>query len=313
MAFAAAPGYGNLSTGAFSPTIFSAKALKAFRRSSVIEAVTNTDYFGEISGYGDTVKIMNEPEITIDAYTRGSINTTQDLADVDFSITVDKANRFQFAIDDIERKHSHVNFEELASNRAAFKLKDTFDSEVLSFMATSAPTDNRVGTTSVSVRVNVNATPSATAFTPLGILNRLKRMMDVLNIPNDGRYFVADPVFYEQLGDENSKLMATYYTGENKSPLFNGLVTDQPLRGFKLYESNSLPTGGAGPTATHGSTDYGTIIAGHMSAVATVSQITKTEKFRSQERFADVVRGLHVYGRGVIRDESLFVVRYATA
>jgi hypothetical protein len=43
MAFPAAPGYGNLPNGNFSPTIFSQKALKAFRKVSVVEDITNTD------------------------------------------------------------------------------------------------------------------------------------------------------------------------------------------------------------------------------------------------------------------------------
>ena len=313
MAFPAAPGYGNLPTGNFSPVIFSQRALKSFRKSSVVEGITNTDFFGEISNYGDVVRIMREPDITVTPYVRGDNNVTQDLSDLDFTITVDKANRFQFAVEDIEMKHSHINFEELASNKAAYEMKDVFDREVLTFMADQAPSGNRIGTTSVSVRVNTGATPSATQFTPLGIMARIKRLMDVANIPSDSRYWVADPVFYEQLNDENSKILDASITGESESPLYNGLVTDRPLRGFKLYESNNLPVGGTGPTASFGSTNFGTILAGHMSAVATVSQIAKTEKFRSQTRFADVVRGLHVYGRGVIRAESLYVIRYATA
>ena len=62
MAFQTAAGYGNLPNGNFSPTIFSKKAQLAFRKSTVVEAVTNSDYFGEISGYGDTVEIIKEPK-----------------------------------------------------------------------------------------------------------------------------------------------------------------------------------------------------------------------------------------------------------
>lgn len=43
MAFPSAPGYGNLPNGAFSPVIYSKKAQMAFRKSSVCQAVTNTD------------------------------------------------------------------------------------------------------------------------------------------------------------------------------------------------------------------------------------------------------------------------------
>lgn len=328
MAFPSSPGYTNLANGAFSPTIFSQRAIKEFRKVSVVEDVTNTDYFGEISNYGDTVKVIKEPDITVTAYTRGAQPTTQDLVDNEITLTVDKANMFQFAIDDIEMQHSHVNFEQLASNRAAYELKDAFDSEVLTFMGQSASYAGVGGTkngaylgstwagsveTLAAVLVNATVTTATagygtTKFNPAALFARAKREMDLKNIPAENRFFVGDPYFYEQLGAEDNKLLSADYA--EKGILRNGRISDGLYRGFKLYESNNLPTFGTGITAADGSTNGGTLIFGHKSAVATVSQIAKSEKFRSQNRFADVVRGLHLYGRGVIRPEALYVVRY---
>ena len=42
----------------FLPSVYSKKVLNFFRKASVIEAITNTDYSGEISAYGDSVKII---------------------------------------------------------------------------------------------------------------------------------------------------------------------------------------------------------------------------------------------------------------
>lgn len=311
MAFDRAAGYQNLPNGSFVPTIFSQKALKEFRKTSVVEDITNTDYFGEISNFGDTVRIMREPDIMITEYKRGQKVETQPLNDTDFTITVDKANKFQFAIDDLEQKQSHINFETLASNKAAYNLRDKYDTEVLNYITTVAKSTNYLGTTSASVRVATGATPNGTTiFTPLGIMARIKRLMDLANIPTDGRFMVADPVFYEQLNDENSKLLNNDFT--DKGILRNGRIAEGTVRGFKMYESNNLPAGGLGPDATSGAADYGVLVFGINSAVATVSQISKTESFRSPDTFADVVRGLHMYGRGVIRPEGLYVVRYAT-
>ena len=58
MAFTSAAGYANLPNGNFVPQIFSQKVLKFFRRASVVEDITNTDYTGEIENFGDTVKII---------------------------------------------------------------------------------------------------------------------------------------------------------------------------------------------------------------------------------------------------------------
>ena len=135
MAFKTAAGYGNLPNGNFSPIIYSQKVQQAFRKSSVAESITNSDYFGEIANFGDTVKIIKEPEITVKEYARGVNIQPQDLDDEDFSLVVDKANYFAFKIDDIEEAHSHVNFESLASDRAGYRLKDQHDMEVLGYLS----------------------------------------------------------------------------------------------------------------------------------------------------------------------------------
>ena len=94
MAFATASGYGNLPNGNFSPVIYSKQVQLAFRKASIVEAITNSDYFGEIAAQGDTVKIIKEPEISVSAYQRGTQISTQNLDDEDFTLVVDKANYF---------------------------------------------------------------------------------------------------------------------------------------------------------------------------------------------------------------------------
>jgi hypothetical protein len=80
------------------------------------------------------------------------------------------------------------------------------------------------------------------------------------------------------------------------------------VRGFRIYMSNNLPIIGTGPgtVATGGSAaNFGVIIAGHDSAVATASQIEKVETYRDNDSFSDVVRGLHLYGRKLLRPEAV--------
>ena len=115
MAFTRAGGYQNLPSGNFVPTIFSQKVLKFFRRASVAEAITNTDYAGEIENFGDTVNIIQEPSITVRDYARGTTVNTEDLSDDQVQLTVDQGNYFAFKVDDIEERHSHLNFEALAT------------------------------------------------------------------------------------------------------------------------------------------------------------------------------------------------------
>jgi len=343
----------NLPNGNFSPVIYSQKVQKAFRKSSVCEAITNTDYTGEISQFGDSVRIIKEPEITINTYERGTNLSTQALADADFTMIVDQANYFQFAIDDIEAAHSHVNFMDLATDRAAYKLADTFDAEVLGYMSgwktpsawerrdasgdtngtkanSGAGHDELLAANSLDITdfggsdlgaVATEATSipilagggAAGITSPLEILNRMARLMDQANVDQSGRWFVADPVFYEVLMDENSKFINNDYTSAGTDILRNGKVTDGLIRGFRMYKSNNLPYEGNGPgiAATGGSeTHFGVIIAGHDSGVASAQQLAKTETFRSPTTFADQVRGMQLYGRKILRPEGIVTAMY---
>ncbi len=135
MAFQTTSGYGNLPNGNFSPVIYSKQVQLAFRKSTVVGDITNSDYFGEIANQGDTVRIIKEPEISVKEYARGTQVTAQDLDDEDFNLVVDKANYYAFKMDDIEEAHSHVNFMDLATSRAAYRLADQYDQEVLGYMA----------------------------------------------------------------------------------------------------------------------------------------------------------------------------------
>jgi len=156
MAFTAAAGYGNLPNGNFSPIIYSKQVQLAFRKGSVAEAITNSDYFGEIANMGDSVKVIKEPEITVKAYSRGTTITPQDLDDEEFSLTIDKANYFAFKVDDIEEAHSHINFQQLASDRAAYRLADQFDQDVLGYM--SGFTQSAIHGSPDTVNTTVNGT-----------------------------------------------------------------------------------------------------------------------------------------------------------
>jgi hypothetical protein len=343
MAFQAAANWHNLPNGVFSPTIFSRKAQKAFRKSSVVEGITNSDYFGEISAFGDSVRIIKEPEIIVRQYARGTSLVRQDLVDEDFSLIVDKANYFMFGVDDIEEKQSHVNWMDMATDRAGYKMRDTYDSEVLAYMSgyvwnrdtglwtvnttpTGTPNQSTAGTdewltrnkltradfvaggaTTDSIAVGTTGTYDAT---PLQILNRMNRKLNELNVDKEGRWVVVDPVFVEKLLDENSKLVnADYAPGQNGNEgLFNGQLSANKIRGFTIYESNNLPRIGNGPgnPDTNGNaTDYGIILAGHNSAVATASQLKQTEKYRDPDSFGDLVRGMQLYGRKILRSEAL--------
>ena len=317
MAFTTSSGYGNLPSGNLAPSIFSQKVLKFFRRASVAEDITNTDYTGEIENFGDTVNIIKEPTLTVSAYTRGSVVNPQDLADDQVTMTVDQANAFAFKIDDIEERHSHVNFEALATSSGAFALKRKFDANILQAMSDGA---GIAGADDASLSGGLTTTNTAlgTASAPINVetddaginlMLLMARVLDDQSIPEENRWFVAPPIFYEKMFQAGNKMAEVQVTGDASSNLRNGLATPGTLAGFRCYKSTALnSTAGTDQVTLSGvATDASenVIMAGHISSTSTASHIAKTEVVRSTESFSDVVRGLHVFGRKVLRPESI--------
>ena len=307
--------FGNSVTGQtnafFMPKVYSKKVLNFFRKASVAEAITNTDYSGDISAFGDTVRIVKEPTITVYQYERGADVTQTKLTDVEETLTVDVANAFKFKVDDIEKSMSHVNWKEVASSSAAYALKDAFDEGVIAEMFSGASTsspDHLIGSdSSTADSTMTHATNSVdllgsdgTGVDPLDLMARMARLLDDQNIPEEGRWFVAPPTFYEELSGSSSKLMSVDYNAGQGS-LRNGLVSSGKLRGFDMYKSNNIAAA---------STASGKCLAGHISACATAQAITQTEVIRDPDSFGDIVRGLHVYGADVLRSEALVAAFY---
>tara|TARA_R110002111_G_scaffold116816_1_gene178647 strand:- start:54 stop:539 length:486 start_codon:yes stop_codon:yes gene_type:complete len=156
-----------------------------------------------------------------------------------------------------------------------------------------------------------DSTPAAGDTFPLTLIARMSRLMDQQNVDTNGRWLVLDPVFIEVLKDEDSRLFQSDWGG---SGLQNGLVMNN-LHGFKVYQSNNLPSLGTGPatTGTNSSSNFGVIVAGHSSSVATAEQINKTETYRDPDSFADIVRGMHLYGRKILRPEAIATAIYHLA
>lgn len=190
-----------------------------------------------------------------------------------------------------------MNWEELATSSGAYSLKDTFDKEVLTYMV------SQVSTANPNMVYGTQASPLTVGFasgntSPLAVLNRLSRLLDEQNIPSDNRWCVAPPIFWEKMQDETSKLIGIDWqsSGSDGSILRNGKLLNGMIRGFDCYRSNNMPLDGASQNQ---------LMVGHMSSTATASQIAKVEKFRDPNSFADVVRGLHMFGRKVLRSQAM--------
>ena len=293
MAISSAAGYDNLPSGNWLPVIYSQKVQKFFRTASVVEDITNTDYAGEIDNYGDTVNIIKEPTISVSSYTRGGAINIQNLADDQLQMVVDQANAFAFKVDDIEERQAHVNWEALATSSGAYALKDKYDENVIAAMISGA------GTTVGSDGSGTDTGFDTDEADPLNIMANCAKRLNGNDVPMDNRWFLGSPEWYEQLAQSSAKLLDASVTGDASSPIRNGRVMDGLVQGFKLYMTNNF--------AASSTSNYYKILWGHMSSTATANAIAKTEVVRDPDSFADIVRGLHVFGRKVLRSEALMI------
>ena len=300
-----ATGYQNLPSGNWVPAVYSQKVQKFFRRASVVEDITNTDYAGEIENFGDTVNIVKEPTITVNDYARGQTVNTQTLADDRLQLTVDQGSYFAFKVDDIEERQSHVNWEALATSSGAYSLKKNYDYNVLKYIYDNASTSaGNTGTDGSPIDGD------AADDTLANIISAAKAVLDGNDVPEENRWFVAPPAFYKQLRKAGAKIMDQSVMADGgASSMRNGQVTDKPLFGFRLYSTNAIAvSSGAASSKTFGSAgsnEYA-FLYGHQGAVATANHIAKTELIRDPDSFSDIVRGLHVFGRKVLRTDAAY-------
>ena len=289
---------GNQANGFFIPEIYSKKVQIALRKAAVAEAICNTDYMGEISSFGDTVNIIKEPQIAVADYTRGLAVTSTALTDQELVLTVDQAKSFSFKIDDLEKRFSHINFQAIASDNAAYALRDAMDSNILAAINAGGTVTTGMGTTSTPIDIGF----ASGEVDPLNQMALAAKELDEANAPEDGRWFVAAPEWYNALSNSSSKLLSVDFNAGQGS-IRNGLVASGLLRGFQMYKSNNLPTNDLSGATPAGSATAPVALFGHMSSTAAASSMNKVETVRDTGTFSDIVRGLMVWGRKVLRPE----------
>jgi len=298
-------GVSGQTNGFFIPEIYSKKVQIALRKAAVAEAICNTDYMGEISNFGDTVNISKEPQIAVADYTRGLTVTSTDLTDQELVLTIDQAKSFSFKLDDLERRFSHVNFQAVASDNAAYALRDAMDSNILAAVSAGATVTTGMGTTGTPIDIGF----TGSKVDPLNQMALAAKELDEANAPEEGRWFVAAPEWYNALSNSASKLLSVDFNAGQGS-IRNGLVASGLLRGFQMYKSNNLPTNDLSGATPAGSATAPEALFGHISATSAASAMNKVETIRDTGTFSDIVRGLMVWGRKVLRPEIVGKIIY---
>ncbi|MFJ4617418.1 N4-gp56 family major capsid protein [Streptomyces sp. NPDC088812] len=276
-----------MAISAFKPEVWNANLLVTLEKSHVYAApgVVNREYEGDIANYGDTVHIVGLAEPTIGTYTPHVDITIEDVDDTDATLLIDQSKYFAFEVDDVEKRQAYNGGKVLTeqARKAAYKLRDVADQYVAGLMAAGVDAGNLVAEQTL-------ASPSDA----YDLLVDLGTILDTDNVPDAGRWAVVTPAFYGLL------LKDDRFVGSGDAAAAatrtNGMVGE--AAGFSIRKSNNAPNG---PGAGAGKL----VIAGYNGAVTYAEQINKTEAARKEKGFADIVKGLHLYGAKVIRPTGL--------
>jgi hypothetical protein len=297
-----------LGTNGFIPEIWSGKLVEKFYAATVLAAISNTDYEGEIKNQGDKVYIRTKPTITINDYRADGDLSVQRPEGSYVDLDINQAKYFNLILDDVMEVQSDLNVLSIWADDASEQFKITVDTAVLLGLLNTPVAANRgtaAGAITSSINLGVTGTPLAVvANSPsvgqvdiLDVILRLGQTLDEQNIPETGRWVVL-PTWASTL-IKRSELRQAYLSGDAVSMLRNGRMG--MVDRFTLYSSNLLPSGVSAGLA---SGEY-VIYAGHAHGLTFASQFTKLETIRSERTFGTLLRGLQVYGYKTVDGKAL--------
>lgn len=261
----------------FIPELWSTRLNQKLYDSLVFASCCNTDYEGEIRAAGDTVRINQVGDVTINAtYTPNSTSITPEaLNDYQTTLVIDQTPYFAFYVDDVDRAQANANVMDGAMQSAAWGLRNKADEYIAALYGDAGYTLTSTAIDSTNV---------------LALFLTMGQKLSEKNVPQEGRWAVVSPWILTKLA--LAKVLVTD-AGAAAGAWSNGF--QGRVAGFDVYESNNV--------YTSSSTYYP--LFGHRKAISFAGQINKVEAFRPEAKFADAVKGLFVYGAKVVYPDAL--------
>lgn len=287
-------------SGTFIPAIWSGKLIEKFYDATVLAAIANTDYEGEISNYGDKVIIRTKPTIAINDYVADATLTVERPSSNVVELLIDKGKYFNTVLDDVYEIQADLNMLSMWADDASEQMKITIDTNVLDNIDAdliAANSGATAGAISGNIDLGVTLSPvtiGANNLDTVDLIVSMGQVLDEQNIPEQGRWIIV-PAWMAAL-IKRSELRDASLTGDGTSMLRNGRLG--MIDRFTLYMSNLLPTTGLAAGEIQ-------IYAGHSHALTFASQLSKVETLRAESTFGTLLRGLQVFGYKVVDPTAL--------
>jgi len=264
----------------FIPQIWNAQMLLDFRETATAANTVNRSYEGDATK-GNTVKITSAVNVAIADYkAAGRLTSASAVSDTGLDLLIDQEKSFDFYVDDIDRAQAAGSFGAYTLS-AAEGLAEDADKFILALALTGALAGN----------VTAAGAAVTTGDAALNILRDLRLKLNKQLVPKTNRVAYVNAEFEAILLEASSKLTQVDKSG---SPAGLREASVGRILGFDVVTSENLPNV-AKPQ----------VLAFHTPSVAFVSQIQETEALRANDKFADRLRGLHVYGGKIIRPKAI--------
>ena len=267
----------------FVPEIWSRDILFQFRKMRAMSAITNTNYQGEITQQGDTVRITTPSSIAVKEYNGSVVYDSTDSTQQ--SLLIDQSKYFAFSVDDVDAVQANVELIQPYTEEGGQSMADDFDEFVAGFY-TGATTD--VGGAITASNVYETVVEARTALSDL-------------KVPMSGRVGVVSPGFMGLLLNSPEFIKA--------SDLGDAVVQSGAvgrIAGFTIFEGNSVIVDETSNEVEHN-------LFGHPAAITVATQLVNVEALRLEGSFSDAIRGLTVYGGRVVRPDALVDLQRNTA
>lgn len=271
----------------FIPEIWSAQMMMQYWEETVFAPLVNRSYEGELRS-GNKIHIAGIVPPVIKDYKAGVGGVTRTTAadaisDTGIEVDVDQEKSFDFYVDDIDRAQAAGSMDGY-TQAASLALGEDADQFIASTLVAGAT-------------VMTSPPPwDGTGDVAFNIVADLQLALNQAHVPKTNRVLAINAKFHRALVDASSKLVTVNTAGDPQA-LRNATIGQ--LLGFRVVTTENLPV-----------TTESQAVAFNADSTAFVSQIQKVEAMRAQDKFADRLRGLHVYGGKVVRPEATAVYNY---
>ena len=266
----------------FIPTVWSENLYQELDKKYIGVANCNRDFEGEIREKGNTVRICGIGDVVVSEYTKNAnMNSPSSLSDSARELKIDQAKYFNFQIDDIDRAQSSPKLMEAAMKNAASALANDADRYIYRLHG-QAGSSIECENTTVDNIINLIIDARTKLFT--------NNVADPEDIVIEVTPAIAGLILKAKvnLSTDNTSVMEAGCIGA--------------IGGCKIFVSNNVEILETEAGFAH------KCLARTKRAIAFAEQLSEIDAYRPELRFADAVKGLHLYGAKVVYPKEMVLL-----